>query len=192
MKKIIFASKNKGKILEVRHILNGSNIELVSLLDFDDSPEIEESGITFEENAKIKAEAVYNKYSLPSIADDSGIEVEQLGWKPGVYSARYAGTNATDDENNIKLISELKNFPDPHFARYVCCAVYYDGTGFKSEFGEIRGRITFEPKGTNGFGYDPYFIAEGYNVTMAQLSPEVKNSISHRFRAFHSLKKFLK
>ncbi len=192
MKKIIFASKNKGKILEVKHILNGINIELVSLLDFNDSPDIEESGTTFEQNAKIKAEAVYNKYRLPSIADDSGIEVEQLGWKPGVYSARFAGVNATDEDNNNKLISELKNFPEPHFAKYTCCAVYFNGKEYKVAFGEIKGRITFEPKGTNGFGYDPYFIAEGYDVTMAQLSPEIKNSISHRFRAFHSLKKFLK
>lgn len=191
MKKIIFASKNKGKILEVRHILNGINIDIVSLLDFNDSPEIEESGTTFEQNAKIKAEAVYNKYGLPSIADDSGIEVEQLGWKPGVYSARFAGVNATDEDNNNKLISELKNFTEPHFARYICCAVYYNGNEYKVTFGEIKGRITFEPRGTNGFGYDPYFIAEGYDVTMAQLSPEIKNSISHRFRAFHSLKKFL-
>ena len=192
MKKIIFASKNKGKILEVRHILNNINVELVSLLDYYDSPDIEESGTTFEQNAKIKAEAVYNKYRLPAIADDSGIEVEHLGWKPGVYSARYAGVNATDDDNNTKLISELRNFPEPHFARYVCCAVYFNGNEHKVCFGEIKGRITFEPKGTNGFGYDPYFIAEGYDVTMAQLSPEIKNSISHRFRAFHSLKKFLK
>ncbi|QQS37100.1 MAG: RdgB/HAM1 family non-canonical purine NTP pyrophosphatase [Ignavibacteriales bacterium] len=192
MKRIIFASKNKGKILEVRHILNDCNIELLSLLDYDGFPDIIESGVTFEENAKIKAEAVYNHFRIPAIADDSGIEVKQLGWKPGVYSARYAGENATDDDNNKKLINEISRFPEPHHARYFCCAVYFDGYKMNPAFGEIKGRIIFTPRGTNGFGYDPYFVADDYDVTMAELPPEIKNSISHRFRAFNEIKKFLK
>lgn len=192
MKKILFASKNKGKIIEVSDILKDCNIELISLLDFKESPHIDETGTTFEENAKIKAKIAFEIYNIPAIADDSGIEVEQLGWKPGVYSARYAGNNSTDDLNNNKLISELKNFPEPHNARYACCSVYYDGGEFGLTFGEISGRITTVPRGKNGFGYDPYFIPDGYAVTMAELMPNVKNSISHRFKAFSLLKKLIK
>ncbi|MGB5529581.1 MAG: RdgB/HAM1 family non-canonical purine NTP pyrophosphatase, partial [Ignavibacteriaceae bacterium] len=164
-KQIIFASKNEGKIKEVRHILNGINAEIISLNDVGYTDEIHETGHTFEENAKIKAKAIYNKFKLPTIADDSGIVALQLGEEPGVYSARYAGENATDKENNIKLLEKLKSFPEPHKAKFICAAVYYFGTDFIVVMGEIVGSIIKEPRGTNGFGYDPLFLPDGYDKT---------------------------
>lgn len=190
-KKIIFASKNEGKVKEVRHILNLVNADIISLNDVAFTDEIHESADTFEGNAKIKAEIIYNKFKLPTIADDSGIVALQLGNEPGVYSARYAGEYATDEENNRKLIERLKSFPEPHKGKFVCAAVYYFGADFIFAMGEIIGTIIKEPRGTNGFGYDPLFLPDGYDKTTAELSPEVKNKISHRYRAFRQLKKYL-
>jgi XTP/dITP diphosphohydrolase len=190
-KKIIFASKNEGKVKEVRHILNGINAEILSLNDIGFADEIHESADTFEGNAKIKAEIIYNKFKLPIIADDSGIVALQLGNEPGVYSARYAGVNATDEDNNRKLIERLKSFPEPHNGKFVCAAVYYFGADFIVAMGEIIGSIIKKPRGTNGFGYDPLFLPDGYDKTTAELPPEIKNKISHRFRAFNQLKKYL-
>jgi len=191
MKQIIFASKNEGKVKEVRHILNGINAEILSLNDVGFTDEIPETADTFEGNAKIKAEAIYNKFKLPTIADDSGIVALQLGNEPGVYSARYAGENATDEENNHKLIDKLESFPEPHKGKFICAAVYYFGTEFKVAIGEISGQILKEPRGTNGFGYDPLFLPDGYDKTSAELTPEIKNKISHRYRAFNELKVYL-
>ena len=191
MKKIIFASKNEGKVKEVRHILEGINCEIISLNDVGFKEEIPETADTFEGNAKIKAEVIYNKFRLPTIADDSGIVAHQLGNEPGVFSARYAGENATDEENNIKLLEKLKSFPEPHKAKFVCAAVYYFGTEFKVAIGEISGQIIKEPRGTNGFGYDPLFLPDGYDKTSAELTPEIKNKISHRYTAFNQLKEYL-
>jgi XTP/dITP diphosphohydrolase len=190
-KKIIFASKNEGKVKEVRHILNGINAEILSLNDVGFTDEIHETADTFEGNAKIKAEIIYNKFKLPTIADDSGIVASQLGNEPGVYSARYAGENATDEDNNNKLLERLKSFPEPHKGKFVCAAVYYFGADFILAMGEIAGSIIKEPRGTNGFGYDPLFLPDGYDKTTAELPPEIKNKISHRFRAFNQLKKYL-
>ena len=192
MKKIIFASQNLGKVEEVRHILNDLNIQIVSLSDIDGSIDIEETGTTFEENAFIKAKYVYDKFKIPTIADDSGLVVEQLNGEPGVYSARYAGVQCDDHANNKKLLEELKNYPEPHHAKFVCAAVYYNGKEKVKAIGEIHGKIIDKERGKNGFGYDPLFIPEGYSVTSAELEPEVKNSISHRFNAFNELKKFLR
>ena len=191
MKEIIFASKNEGKVKEVRHILNGINVKILSLNDVGFVDEIHESADTFEGNAKIKAEIIYNKFKLPTIADDSGITALQLGNEPGVYSARYAGENATDNDNNKKLLERLKSFPEPHRAKFVCAAVYYYVADFIVTMGEIAGSIIKEPRGTNGFGYDPLFLPDGYDKTTAELPPEIKNKISHRYRAFNQLKKYL-
>ncbi len=188
MSKIIFATQNKGKLKEVRHILSDIKIELVSLLEFDDVPEIIESGTTFEGNAKIKAEIIFNAYRIPTIADDSGIEVDQLNGRPGVYSARYAGENATDKENNEKLLCELKNFPEPHTAKFVCSAVYFDGEKLLTAYGEVKGRIIKSPRGKNGFGYDPLFLPDGFSKTSGELELNEKNEISHRAKAFNELK----
>lgn len=195
MGKIIFATKNRGKIKEVKEIFSGTDYEILALPDLDNNMEVEENAETFEGNAKIKASAAYEKFKVPVMADDSGLSVVQLEGRPGVYSARYAGENATDQGNNLKLLRELKNYPDPHLAKYVCVAVYFDGMDFIVGYGEIKGKITDMPKGSNGFGYDPHFVPDGYNKTMAELPPEEKNSISHRGKAFNQLKekiKFLK
>jgi XTP/dITP diphosphohydrolase len=189
--KIIFASKNNGKIREVKDILSGTNLEIVSLLDLNDNENIIEDGMTFEENAMKKASHVFNKYKIPVIADDSGLVVNQLNDGPGVFSARYSGPNATENQNNMKLIEELKHLPEPHHARYICSAVYYNGEKYLTAEGEERGIITLNAKGVNGFGYDPLFIPENYSVTMAELDPKEKNKISHRAKAFNKLKKQL-
>jgi len=191
MKKIIFASKNEGKVKEVRHILKGLNVEILSLNDVGFKDEIHESADTLEGNAKIKAKIIYDKYRLPTIADDSGIVATQLGNEPGVYSARYAGESATDEENNNKLIERLKSFPEPHRGKFICAAVYYIGTDFVMAKGEVVGKIIKIPRGTNGFGYDPLFLPDGYDKTTAELPSEIKNKISHRYRAFIQLKKYL-
>ncbi|MBT8380454.1 MAG: RdgB/HAM1 family non-canonical purine NTP pyrophosphatase [Ignavibacteria bacterium] len=188
MKRIIFASKNEGKVKEVRKILSGLNLQILSLNDIDYTVEIEETGSTFEENAKIKAEEIYKIYKMPVIADDSGLSVEQLNGEPGVYSARYAGGSATDDENNLKLLKNLEEFLQPHRAKFVCAAVYCFGTDFFTAIGEVYGEIIKAPRGTNGFGYDPLFVPSGHNQTMAELDSQIKNRISHRFKAFDQLK----
>ena len=188
--KVIFASRNKGKIKEVSEIL-GSRFEITSLPDMKGIDEIEETGTTFEENAFIKAKTVYRITGLPVIADDSGLEVQQLGGAPGVYSARYAGEKADDTQNNKKLLEELKKHPAPHHAQFVCTAVFYDG---KNEFcakGAIKGTIIDAPRGANGFGYDPLFMPDGYTITTAEMSSDEKNKISHRALAFTELKKLL-
>jgi XTP/dITP diphosphohydrolase len=190
-KKIIFASKNEGKVKEVRHILNGINAEILSLNDVGFTDEIPETADTFEGNAKIKAEIIFNAFKLPTIADDSGLVAIQLENEPGVYSARYAGENATDEENNLKLLEKLKSYPEPHKGKFICAVVYYFGADFILAMGEIAGRIIKEPRGTNGFGYDPLFLPDGYDKTTAELPPEIKNKISHRFRAFDQLKTHL-
>ena len=189
MSEIIFASRNKGKIQEVKDILAGTELQIVSLLDLNDDEDIIEDGITFEENAMKKASHVYNKYKNPVIADDSGLEVDQLNGQPGVHSARYSGPNATDEQNNQKLIEELEHFPEPHRAKYFCSAVYYNGEKYLTTEGEENGVIISIAKGSHGFGYDPLFIPQYYSVTMAELDPKKKNKISHRAKAFNELKK---
>ncbi len=191
MKKIIFASLNEGKVDEVRKIFSGLSITVVSLRDVDFLGEIEENGNSFEENAKIKAVEIYNKYKLPTIADDSGLVVEQLNGEPGIYSARYGGANSTDEANNKKLLHKLNNKPEPHYAKFVCSAVYCSGKEIYTAIGEVAGTIIKKPRGSNGFGYDPLFIPDGYSKTMAELDSKIKNSISHRFNAFNKIKKHL-
>ena len=191
MKKIIFASKNKGKVKEVVQILNGLNIAIISLTDMNEEIKIKEDGDSFEANALIKAKLVYNKFKLPTIDDDSGLVVEQLNGAPGIYSARYAGEDGNDKANNKKLLEELKNYPEPHIAKFVCAAVYYAGEEIHTAIGEFNGRMIDEERGTHGFGYDPLFIPDGYSISSAEMNPELKNSISHRFNAFNKLKKYL-
>ena len=191
MKKIIFASGNKGKIAEVKRILGELDIPILSLYDINFEGEIVENGNSFEENAKIKAIEIFNSYNLPTIADDSGLVVEQLNGEPGIYSARYAGIDSDDATNNIKLLENLSNKPESHRAKFVCSAVYYSGEEIYTTVGEVHGKIISKARGRNGFGYDPLFVPDGYAKTMAELDPEIKNSISHRFKAFDQLKKHL-
>lgn len=191
MKKILLATTNKGKLHDVQEILKGIDVEILSFLNFSDYPNVEEIGSTFLENAELKAKAAFEKYGIPSFGDDSGLEAFQLNSEPGIYSARYAGEDADDEKNNLKLIAKLSELPEPHPGRFVCAAVYYDGKYFKSVIGEVRGNIIKSPRGNNGFGYDPLFVPNGYDKTMAELSHEEKNRISHRLNAFKELKKYL-
>ena len=191
MRKIIFASKNKGKVDEVKYILSDLNVHIISLDDINESIDIEENGSSFEENAMIKAKQVFEKFRIPTIADDSGLVVEQLNDEPGIYSARYAGEPSNDRSNNIKLIEKLKHHPEPHLAKFVCAAVYYDGENNQTAVGVIKGRIIGEERGNNGFGYDPLFIPDGYSITSAEMEPKLKNKISHRFNAFNKLKELI-
>lgn len=189
--KVIFATGNNGKAVEVKNLFSDTKYEIVSLKDIGDNSEIIEDADTFEGNALIKARAIYEKYKTPVIADDSGLIVEQLNGEPGVYSARYAGENCTYDDNNNKLLKELKNFPEPHLAKFVCAAVYFDGENIHSIFGEFNGEIVSEKRGTNGFGYDPIFRPEGNDLTLAEMQLEDKNKISHRAKAFQKLKQLM-
>ncbi len=191
MKQILLATTNKGKLNDVKEILKDIDLEILSFLDYDDYPDVNETGTTFLENAELKVKAAFEKFGIPSIGDDSGLESFQLNSEPGIYSARYAGKNSDDEQNNLKLFKKLSKYPEPHPGRFVCAAVYYDGKEFKSAIGEVRGNIINNPRGKNGFGYDPLFIPNGYDKTMAELSHEEKNKISHRLNAFKELKKFL-
>ncbi|MBK7230217.1 MAG: RdgB/HAM1 family non-canonical purine NTP pyrophosphatase [Ignavibacteriales bacterium] len=190
-KQILLATTNKGKLNDVKEILKDIDVEILSFLDFKDYPNVEETGNTFFENAELKCKAAYEKYGIPSFGDDSGLEAFQLIGEPGIYSARYAGEDSDDEQNNLKLIKKLSDYPEPHLGRFVCAAVYFDGKNYKSAIGEIRGNIIKSPRGENGFGYDPLFIPNGYDNTMAELSHEEKNKISHRLNAFKELKKYL-
>jgi len=184
---LLFATTNKGKLKEVRKIFSDTSFTIMSLEDFPSIPEIVEDGATFAENAKIKANTVYDLFKIPTIADDSGLSVDQLNGEPGVFSARYAGENATDESNNKLLLEKLSLFPEPHYARFVCASVLYDGKDFISAEDVMEGKIIHTARGANGFGYDPLFMAEGYSVTNGELSLEEKNKISHRSKAFKRL-----
>ena len=177
-----------GKLKEIKNIFIGSEYEIISLKEMGFNEDIEETGETFEENAFIKADTIYAKYKLPVIADDSGLSVEQLDGQPGVYSARYAGENVTYEDNNIKLLNELKNFKAPHFAEFICCAVYVDENQRISVFGKLQGEIISEFRGKNGFGFDPIFKPIGSELALAEMSLDEKNKISHRFQAFSQLR----
>ncbi|MFO7525300.1 MAG: RdgB/HAM1 family non-canonical purine NTP pyrophosphatase [Ignavibacteriaceae bacterium] len=186
-KSILIATTNKGKMNDIREIFKSANIKILSFSDFENYPLIEETGSSFEENALLKAKSAYEYFRMPVISDDSGLAVAQLNDAPGVYSARYAGINASDEDNNRKLVAELKKYPEPHLAKYICIAVYYDGYKIENRYGECSGRIIKQPRGVNGFGYDPHFVPDGYNLTMAEMNIQVKNKISHRWKAFEQL-----
>ena len=186
--KIALATKNDGKIREMLSILEGLGVEL---LDYRDLPPYEdppEEGETFVENALTKAKAVHAATGLPALADDSGIEIEALGWKPGVRSARYGGEGLSDLERSMKLLDEMQDVPEKERgARFRCVMALYPAPRTKDGAlvteGFFHGTIAFEPAGENGFGYDPVFLVPGRGVTVAQMPPEEKNKISHRYRA---------
>lgn len=187
--KFIIATNNKKKLCELERILTPLGIEAVSAKQYgvilDD---VEETGETFAENAYLKAFAAYKKTGLPAVADDSGLCVDALNGRPGVYSARYSGENATDEKNNSKLLSELANVPDNmRTASFVCsiCCILPDGSKITAE-GKCDGSIGFEPVGDGGFGYDPLFMVG--DKSYAQLSAEQKDLISHRGQALRKLK----
>ncbi len=191
--RVIIATKNKGKSREIKEILKINGIVFLDLLDLNFKRDIEETGLTFEENALIKASAIYSEFKMPVIADDSGLMVEALNGRPGVFSARYAGENASDEDNYRLLLNELSGIEDINRkARFVCIAVFYFDKGrYVVERGEIEGYITHNPVGEKGFGYDPVFYLPDFKKTMAELDPEIKNRISHRGKAFRKLKSHL-
>ncbi|MEW6194708.1 MAG: RdgB/HAM1 family non-canonical purine NTP pyrophosphatase [Bacteroidota bacterium] len=189
--KIIFASQNQGKVKEVKAIFNNSPFKIVSLYDLDNNIDIEETGSTFKENALLKAKTVYDHYKHPTIADDSGLMIEQLDGRPGVISARYAGKNCTFEDNNLKVVKELSDLPEPHRAKFVSTAIFYDNGNIIESVGELHGVIIKVQRGKAGFGYDPIFIPDGYEQTISEMEFELKNKISHRAKSFEKLKELL-
>ena len=188
--RIVLASNNAGKVREFNQLLEGSDIEIVPQSEFSVA-EIEETGLTFVENALLKARNAARHTGLPAIADDSGLEVDALQGAPGIYSARYAGAGAGDLENLQKLLEDLKAVPDEaRSARFQCLMVYLrhakDPTPRIFQ-GTWEGSILHEPRGEHGFGYDPVFFVPDQQCASAQLPPEVKNQLSHRGQALRQL-----
>src|SRR5690554_5892621 len=189
MKKIVFATNNKHKLDEIRKITTGK-IDILSLADINCHEDIEETGTTLEENALIKARYVRDKYGYDCFADDTGLEVEALNGEPGVYSSRYAGAGCNPEDNMIKLLSELQDTANRNAQfRTVIAAIINDEEHLFE--GIVKGEIIEEKRGSNGFGYDPVFMPEGYELTFGELGDEVKNEISHRAVAMERFIAFL-
>jgi XTP/dITP diphosphohydrolase len=218
--KIVLATHNRDKMKEIRAILDVPGLSLLSLDDFPDAPEVEEDGSTFEENALKKARSARDFTGISAIADDSGLEVEALEGAPGIFSSRYAGANVSYADNNTKLLAELTGLPDEkRGARFRCCmalALVSDegnrvygslleqsekaGIRYKLEGkrvdslvteGRVHGRILRESRGFNGFGYDPVFEIPQLGKTLAEIGPEEKNRISHRYRALVEMRELI-
>lgn len=190
--KIIAATKNKGKIKEISNILGKLGFEVESQQDAGYDVDVLETGDTFEKNALIKARAIAMLCDEPVLADDSGLCIDALDGKPGVYSARYAGEDATDADKVNKILGELKSKKD-RTARFVASVAFIFPNGKEiTASGEVKGYITAEPLGENGFGYDPIFYSDELKKTFAQASDEEKNSVSHRGRALMALSEKLK
>lgn len=188
--KIIFATGNEGKMREIREILKELQVPVLSMKEAGVSPDIEENGTTFAENAEIKARAVWNCTGGIVLADDSGLEVDALGGEPGVYSARYMGEDTSYEIKNKEIIHRLEGVSgQDRSARFVCviAAVLPDGTVRRTE-GTMEGLIAMEPAGTEGFGYDPILYIPEYGKTGAELTMEEKNAISHRGKALRAMK----
>jgi XTP/dITP diphosphohydrolase len=190
--RILLATTNQGKLTELNEIMSDAGVELIGL-DASHSTEAIETGMTFSENALLKAIHFHREYNLPTIADDSGLEVEALGGAPGVHSARYAGSVADDDARVSKLLNEMKNVPsNDRRARFVCAAAFVWDGGQKVVVDDARGVILSSPRGADGFGYDPVFFYEPLNKTFAELTSSEKSAVSHRGRAFRTLVQWLR
>lgn len=197
MKKIVLATANTHKVIEFQRILGElvPDLELIASSSFSKVPVIEETGATFAENALLKAKVINNFTKLPAIADDSGLVVEALNGAPGIFSARYAGINATDQENVAKLISDIDNIDDSLLEARFECAIALVDREQKLELvvqGQMPGRVIKQVRGANGFGYDPMFIPQGFSKTAAELSDEDKDKISHRGIALRKMSGILK
>lgn len=193
IEKIIFATGNEDKLKEIRAILNKPDIEIISMREAGITDDIEENGSTFSENSLIKARAVSERTGFPAMADDSGLEVDYLNGEPGIYSARYLGRDTGHDKKNAYILEKLSGVKDEERgARFVCAAslVLPNGREFV-RMGVMEGRIAYEAKGSNGFGYDPIFFLPEYGKTSAELSPEEKNRISHRGKALMQIKELI-
>ncbi len=188
--RLVFATNNRHKLQEVRDIV-GDRVEVLSLADIDCHDDIPETADTLQGNALIKARHIYEKYGLDCFADDTGLEVEVLDGAPGVYSARYAGEECNSEANMRKLLENLtgKNNRNAQFRTVIALIVKGEEMLFN---GIVKGTIATEKKGDSGFGYDPIFVPEGHSESFAQMSSEMKNSMSHRFRATKQLGDYLK
>jgi len=193
--KLLVATNNAGKIKELNASLAALPVELFGLKHFENTFEPEETGATFIENAILKANSYAEQTGFWALSDDSGLEVEALNGAPGVFSARYAGENATDQERIVKLLDELTEKDDKsRRARFVCAMAIADETGeikFLAE-GTCDGKIALKPRGANGFGYDPIFVPDGYEQTFGELSSAIKGKISHRAQAIGKIMRFLR
>lgn len=194
-RKVILATGNPGKLREFRRILADAPIDIIPQSDFDVTEAVED-GLTFVENAIIKARHAAKQTGLPALADDSGIEVDALNGKPGIYSARFAGEPGDDAANNDLLLTEMAGVPEPErTARFRCCIVYMRHAEDPSPLiadASWEGSILFQPTGENGFGYDPLFYVPTHQCSSAELNPDVKNSISHRGIALRNMLEQLK
>jgi XTP/dITP diphosphohydrolase len=188
---LVVATKNKGKLKEIKELLKEFPLKITSLADYPDAPEIIEDGKNFAQNAIKKAATIAFYTKKLTLGEDSGIEVKALGHEPGIHSARFSGPNATDRKNNRKLLRLLKNVPaHKRQARYQCCAALVDGHAIVATVsGQCSGMITTSARGTNGFGYDPYFLIARYGKTFGELDPAIKSRISHRARAMKKIKR---
>lgn len=190
MRRLIVATQNKGKIAEINKLFAGMNFDVMSMGQAGMQTDIEETGKSFRENSLIKAKAVFDKMGGAVLADDSGLEVDYLNGAPGIYSSRFAGEFATDTDKVQKLLQLMEGVPgEKRTARFVCAAtlIFEDGTMLQEQ-AVCEGYIADEPKGNNGFGYDPVFFLPEFNMTMAQLDSDAKNKISHRAKALQLIK----
>lgn len=191
--KIIFATGNENKLREIRQITENMGIEIVSMKDAGYYTEVEETGTTFEENAYLKASAIAKKCNLPTLADDSGLEIDYLNKEPGIYSSRFMGEDTPHSVKNAELLRRMEGVPDEkRTARFVCaiCLVRPDGSS-ETVRATMEGRVAYKSAGKNGFGYDPIFFLPERGCTSAELSPEEKNKISHRGKALRMMRDIL-
>lgn len=193
MRRLVVATRNKGKIVEINELLSGLVDQISGAADFAGFPKTIEDGATFEENAIKKAREAATFTGLPVLADDSGLVVDALDGRPGVFSARYAGESADDAANNARLLEELQNIPsEARQAAFVCVLAFVTPDGVEKCFtGRVNGRILLETRGKGGFGYDPLFLVDGFGLSMAELTLAEKNEVSHRARAFMKCREYL-
>jgi XTP/dITP diphosphohydrolase len=193
MKDLVVATRNRGKLQEIRSLLDGVVDKVHCAADFVDFPETIEDGLTFRDNALKKAREAMRFTGLPALADDSGLVVDVLGGRPGVYSARFAGEGAGDAANNRRLMKELNGISDDRRqAAFVCVLAFVTPAGCEQVFsGRVGGAILTAERGEGGFGYDPLFLVDGFDRTMAELTLQEKNAISHRGQALQHFRAFL-
>lgn len=198
---VVLATRNEGKIRELARILASSDVEVIGLGEFPDAPDVPETGATFEENALLKARAIAAHTGLPSVADDSGLCVDALNGMPGILSARWAGRHGDDKANLDLVLAQVSDVPDDRRgAQFVCAAALVlpcpgpGGVTFTEYVvtGQVDGVLIREPRGSGGFGYDPVFRPAGYDATTAEMTPEEKDAISHRGKAFRAIAPFLR
>lgn len=190
---LVVATRNKKKLEEIRHMLKGLNLGITSLSDYDNLPKIVEDGLTFQENAIKKAATIAQFLKKLTLGEDSGLEVRALANRPGVFSARYAGRDVSDRENNAKLLRDLQGVPlKKRQARYVCVVALADAHQLVGVAqGVCSGLIAFGRRGKAGFGYDPLFLIPKYNKTFGELGEKIKHTMSHRFKAFKKARRLI-